>query len=156
MPKGKKGEDWRHLYRHTSYSNSSPGLLNRMRIWQLIRLIEKHFRLRLDDKQRSGCEDINWTDLQLHRVQGDVRQELGAGHCTAFNEGSQVFGKARAFIPKAISKTAFLIVRSEEADYVVGMRLFSVEDVDRQLGYKGNETVSEVTALREFAAAVGP
>ena len=36
------------------------------------------------------------------------------------------------------------------------MRLFSVEEVDRQLGYKCNETVSEVTALRGFAVAVGP
>lgn len=120
-----------------------------MRIWQLIRLIKKHLRLRLDDKQRSGSEDINRTDLQWHRVQGDVRQDLGAGHCTGFNEGCQVFGKARAFIPKALSKTALSIVRSEEADYVVGMRLFSVEEVDRQLGYKCNETVSEVTASED-------
>lgn len=156
MRKGKKGKDWRHLYRHTSYSHSSPGLLNRMRIWQLIRLIEKHLRLRLDDKQRSVSEDMNRTDLQWHRVRGDVRQELGAGHCTGFNEGCRVFGKARAFIPKVLSKIAFSIIRSEEADYVVGMRLFSVEKEDRQLGYKGNETVFEVTALRGFAVAVGP
>ena len=36
------------------------------------------------------------------------------------------------------------------------MRLSSVEEEDRQLGYKGNEIVFEVTALGGFAVAVGP
>lgn len=85
-----------------------------------------------------------------------MRQELDAGHCTVFNKGCRVLGKARAFIPMALAKIAFSIIRSEEADYVVGMRLFSVEEEDRQLGYKGSETVYEVTALRGFAVAVGP
>ena len=156
MRKGMKGKDWRHLYRHTSYSRSSPGLLNRIRIWHLIRLIEKQLRLCLDDKQRGVSEDVNSTGLRWHRVRGDVRQELGAGRCTSFNEGCRVFGKACLFIPKALSKIAFSIIRSGEADYVVGMRLSSFEEEDRQLGYKGNETVFDVTALRGFAVAVGP
>lgn len=156
LRKGMKGKDWRHLYRHTSSSQSSPGLLNRMRLWHLIRLIEKHVRLVLDDKRGSVSEDVNCTDLRWHRVRGDVRQELGAYHFTGFNEGCRVFGKARVFTPKALSKIAFSILRSGEADYVVGMRLSSAEEEDRQLGYKGNEIVFEVTALRGFAVAVGP
>ena len=99
---------------------------------------------------------MNSIDLRWHRVRGDVRQELGAGHCTVFNEGCRVFGKAYLFIPNALSKIAFSIIRSGEADYVVGMRLSGVEEEDRQLGYKGNEIAFEVTALRGFAVAVGP
>ncbi|MCJ1349887.1 hypothetical protein MMC31_008130, partial [Peltigera leucophlebia] len=156
MRKGKKGKDWRHLYRHTSYSRLSLGLLNRMRIWHLIRFIEKHLRLSLDDKLGGLSQEMNSTDLQWHRVRGDVRQELGAGLCTGFNEGCRVFGKSRAFIPNGLSRIAFSIIQSGKADYVVGMRLVSVGEEDRQLGYKGNEVFFEVTALRGFAVAVGP
>ncbi|KAK3178681.1 hypothetical protein OEA41_000818 [Lepraria neglecta] len=66
--------------------------------------------------------------------------------------------KVHAFIPKALSRMAFSVVRAGEADYVVGLRLISVGEDDKQLGYRaeGKELFFEVTALRGFAVAVGP
>lgn len=158
MRKGKKGKDWRHLYRHTSVTHAAPGLQNRRRIWSLIQIIEEYLRLCIEDKERYTSANISNNNLRWDRVGGDIRQELGAGYCAGFNEGSRIFDKVHAFIPKALSRMAFSVVRAGEADYVAGLRLISVGEDDKQLGYRaeGKELFFEVTALRGFAIAVGP
>jgi hypothetical protein len=158
MRKGKKCKDWRLLYRRTSAAHADPGLQNRRRIWSLIQIIKEYLRLRIDEKQRDESADMNDADLRWDQVGGDIRQELGAGDCAGFNEGSRIFNEVHAFIPKTLSKMAFSVVQAGEADYVVGFRLISVGEDDKQLGYsaEGKELFFEVRALTGFAVAVGP
>jgi hypothetical protein len=153
-----KGRDWRHLYRYTSVAHASPELQNRRRIWGLIQLIREYLGLRTNDDTLSVSADVSSADFKWTRVGGDIWQEPSTIFSPGFNEGCRIFHKVHVFIPKTLSKIAFSIIRAGEADYVVGLRLISVGGSDNQLGYRteGKEVFFAVTALRGFAAAVGP
>ena len=156
--KWKNCKDWRLLYRHTSAAHATPGLQNRRRIWSLIQIIKEYLSLRINEKPRDLSADMNDTDLRWNQVGGDIKQALGAGYCKEFNDGCRIFDKVHAFIPKTLFKMALSVVQAGEADYIVGLRLISVEEDDKQLGYRaeGKELFFEVRALRGFAIAVGP
>ncbi|KAI9786677.1 MAG: hypothetical protein M1839_006228 [Geoglossum umbratile] len=114
---------------------TTPKLQNRKRVWSLVQIIKEYLRLRPGEKRRDESADMSDANLQWDQVRGDIRQELGAGYCAGFGEGSRIFGEVQAFIPRTLFKTAFSVVQAGEADYVVGFRLICVGEDDKQLGY---------------------
>ncbi|KAL9131737.1 MAG: hypothetical protein Q9217_000412 [Psora testacea] len=154
----KKRKDWRGLYGFTNRTTSVPGLQNRRRIWSLIQLLKEPLKLRVRDNSRALSADMSSIGLRWICVAGDIRQELGAGHCRGFTEGCRVLNEQYTPIPDSLSKLAFSIIGAGDTTYVVGLRLVSGQGIDICLGYiaEGKELFLEVKVLRGFIVAIGP
>ncbi len=155
--KSRDTTDWLNLYRLTSNAHSSPGLLNRRRIWDLIRPLLDMTSLRPAEVLKTAYVDQQSAYLIWTKVAGDMRDNASDRHPVGFNEGCPLFGTHVAYLPKDLSKISFSISSVGSVSYVAGIRLIAKKGPDMCLGFvsKGKEAIHEVTTLRGFVLAAG-
>ena len=157
---GRRGTDWKQLYRHSSTSRAPLGLQNRRRIWNGISSIKGLLGLRLNDVQSRvpvQCKDPSW---MWRQVSGDTKEPKARGWLLPeIHGGCWVLDEVQVVVPQLLTHIAVSIIRVGMADYVVGLGLISSDsDSNKRMGYRteGKEHLFAVTAsaLRGFTVAV--
>lgn len=152
-----KSRDWRWLYRRTNHGHISPGLQNRVRVWNLsqkmLRILEfswKEVGLTTSPKP----EPQWWT-----HVSGNLWERPAGGRYLRFEGGCRVFHKHRVPIPHNLSRLSISSVRVGDAEYLAGLKLVTAAGESHQVGYwsvaPDVEKYVQVSEIRGFNLAVG-
>lgn len=153
--------DWLSLYRMTTYSQSSPGLKNRRRIWDLIQYILRLLHLRSsDDTEPIAPSDISCDDESklIEATAKIVQPSAEDGTYPVFHDGCRVFQRQHAFIPHDLVGVSMSFVGLGDHGHLSGLCFKSMSGADTQLGYFSSTSavLCNVNDLSGFVLAIDP
>ncbi|KAJ5113275.1 hypothetical protein N7456_001809 [Penicillium angulare] len=150
--------DWKALYRMTSYSQSSPGLRNRRRVWNLIKYIVQLCDLRLSDNPTSSAIPDGLHEHEPGTIMANAKINWSLneiGDVGILRDDCRALRRQHCSIPHDLSGIALYFVGAE-VQHLSGLCFKSKSGVDARLGYSSTErpVLYHTETLRGFALAI--